>query len=324
MLALLPLLLAAAPAPASAWTGSWDLDVAGTTIFRLEIVNTPDGVAATWVRPTRLDIDGDGFSNLIGPAVSRKGTQTRMVEGDAEFSFDDPRPKASPDVLHLHRIDADHIDVTYQGLGVPAFHFVRSKPHPAALGSWDSRRSYFLGPPRPSNPEMTAIYDADQADRQMDFTRIDWSVVEPADEKRRKRTQELLDAGQLQSAEDYSGAAFVFQHGSKPEDFLKAHLLAMVAVARGKPSALWIASAALDRYLQSIGKPQVLGTQSMLPAHGPMTQEPYNRTLISDAMRQAVGVDTLAEQEQKLKDQQARVDADKAAPASNPQSGATP
>lgn len=326
MIALLPFVLAVAPVsvPAADLTGSWDLEAGGTTIFRLEIAKAPDGMAVTWGRPYDLLADGSSFSDLTGPVVRRKARDIRKVDGDLDVTFDDPRPGARPDVLHLHRVDANHIDVSYKmlGLGWEPFHFTRSKPHPAALGPWDSKRTYALAFTYPTNPEMTAIFKADQAVRQGDASRIDWSVVEPADEKRRKRTQELLDSGQLHSAEDYNGAAFVFQHGNKPEDFLKAHLLAMVAVARGMPSAIWIAGATLDRYLQSIRQPQVLGTQ-YLRVDGPSaTQEPYNRTVISDAVRQALKVPPVAEQEERL--QLYKDEAAKAASAPSPPQAAKP
>jgi hypothetical protein len=142
---------------------------------------------------------------------------------------------------------------------------------------------------------MSAIFSADQADRQA--ADIDWSIVGPADNKRRARTEELLGSGALQSGDDYYHAAFVFQHGADPGDYLKAHLLAMIAVARGRPDAVWIASATLDRYLHAIGKPQVLGTQYAIPSDSPATQDPYDRALISDAMRKALHVPSIEEQE---------------------------
>lgn len=55
-----------------------------------------------------------------------------------------------------------------------------------------------------------------QADRRS--TNMDWSVVEPRDTARRTRMRAILDAGQLRTADDYYAAAFVFQHGGKPED----------------------------------------------------------------------------------------------------------
>jgi len=105
-----------------------------------------------------------------------------------------------------------------------------------------------------TNVEMTAIFNADQADRSS--LAVDWSIVRPRDEARAARTKALLDEGLLASGDDYYHAAFVFQHGAQPNDYLLAHALAMVAVARGRRDATWIAAATLDRYLQRIGQQQ--------------------------------------------------------------------
>ena len=143
---------------------------------------------------------------------------------------------------------------------------------------------------------MARIFDADQADRR-DFGKIDWAVVGPADAARRTATKTLLDGGKLHTGEDFQKAAFVFQHGNGPDDYLLAHTLALVAVAKGHVEALWIASATLDRYLQSIGKPQVYGTQFSGQPGGKFTQDPYDRALVSDALRSQLGVPSLAEQD---------------------------
>ncbi len=145
-----------------------------------------------------------------------------------------------------------------------------------------------------SNAEMTAIFNADQADR-ANWVSVDKAAVAAADKQRRAQTQALLDAGLLVSGEDFLHAAFLFQHGEQPEDYLKAHILGTVALARGEPRGAWIASATLDRYLQTIGKPQVMGTQYQFK-DGKALQDPYDPKLIPDALRQAMHVPTLAEQ----------------------------
>jgi hypothetical protein len=158
---------------------------------------------------------------------------------------------------------------------------------------------------RTTNPEMTAIFVADQAARE-EPAKIDWEVVAAADKARRTRTLALLDSGALDSADDFYHAAYVFQHGDDPEDFLKAHALAIVAVARGKQEATWIAAATLDRYLQRIGQPQIYGTQFRHPPKEKWTQEPYRRDLLSDAVRKASGVPPLAEQDKQREDWERR------------------
>jgi hypothetical protein len=99
----------------------------------------------------------------------------------------------------------------------------------------------------------------------------------------------------------FQRAAYVFQHGDTPDDYLLAHTLAMVAVARGQSGAVWIASATLDRYLNSIHQPQIYGTQFRTKPNEPATQEPYNRTLISDALRRQLRVPSQAVQEEQRK-----------------------
>lgn len=155
-----------------------------------------------------------------------------------------------------------------------------------------------------SNVEMAAIFTADQADRKVHP--IDWKIVKPADAARRARTAQLLDAGALQTGDDFYDAAFIFQHGDTASDFMKAHLLAMVAISKGQTDAPWIAAATLDRYLQEIGRPQILGTQFTGNDDGKFTQEPYDRTVASDAMRQALQVPSLAEQEVERRRYEAR------------------
>lgn len=166
---------------------------------------------------------------------------------------------------------------------------------------------------QPSNSEMTAIFNADQTDRRGGGAAVDWTIVEPRDRARRTRTLALLDAGALRSGEDFWHAAYVFQHGTEPSDYLLAHTLAVIAAARGRSDATWIAAATLDRYLQKIGQPQIYGTQFNSRTM-PTTQEPYDRILVSDALRRALGVPPLAEQER----QRARFEAEYRARATAP------
>lgn len=292
------IILATAAALSPGVTGTWDLNAGDTTIFRFEVTDAPTGGTATWERPERFETDGETFSGITGPAIRRRSSEVRTVDGDLELTFDDPAPHSRPDVFRIHVIDGAHARATYEGM--EPFDLVRPAPNSAALGPWMTGRSYSRTIVRPTNAEMTAIFDADQADRQA--ANIDWSKVGPADDLRLTRTRELLAAGMLQSGDDYYHAAFVFQHGNSADDFLTAHLLAMIAVARGKPAALWIASATLDRYLRNIDRPQVLGTQYTFQKDGGVTQEPYDRALVSDAMRKALRVRTLPEQEQQKLD----------------------
>ena len=167
-----------------------------------------------------------------------------------------------------------------------------------------------------TEPRMRQIFAADQADR-MNEPEVDFKVVAGRDAERRAATHSLLDEGALKTAGDYAAAAFVYQHGGSSDDYLLAHVLAMTAVAKGDKGSMWIATATLDRYLMTTGKAQVFGTQFTRPkATGAWTQEPYDRALISDALRVELGVPTQAAQVKQLADIAAH--SRPAAPAAKP------
>jgi hypothetical protein len=170
------------------------------------------------------------------------------------------------------------------------------------------------------------LYLEDQADRGAAPGRKSASPEQMAanDAERRRRAHQLLDAGRLKSASDFHDAAFIFQHGDAPDDYLLAHALAMVAVSKGDPHGRWIAAATLDRYLQSIGRAQVFGTQYLTRSYveylskaaaaqsakkkdnddensgtknpEEWVQEPYKSSLISDSLRAEYCVVPLEEQ----------------------------
>jgi hypothetical protein len=133
---------------------------------------------------------------------------------------------------------------------------------------------------------------------------------------RREKVKALLAAGELKTGEDFQEAAFIFQHGNNTDDCLFAHILAMEAVLRGSDEAKWIEAATLDRYLQSIGQPQVFGTQYPLdpnlphqahPAVGSQgafragrTLAPYNEQFLPDVARLDFCVPALAQQKENL------------------------
>ncbi|NVD44298.1 hypothetical protein [Qipengyuania atrilutea] len=148
------------------------------------------------------------------------------------------------------------------------------------------------------NAEMSAMFEADQAARKGD--NIDWQTVMREDVARLKRTRELLDADALNTADDYYNAAFIFQHGDEAEDYLLSHVLAVRSLALGKEEAEWIAAASLDRYLQSIARGQIFGTQRSMSVTKPANQGRYDRDFLTDKLRVESGVEPLSEQQAKL------------------------
>lgn len=308
-------LLWAGSAVAGDASGRWVVDTGATPVFTFDVKYDAHGWSGVWRRPKAVEIASDELTEVQGPAETRVSSSGKAIADGVELTFIDPAPGHTPDVFQIHMLDSDHARLSYAGFGIEPLPLRRS--HSVQIGPFTGVATYRIARNRPTDAEMTRLFEADQAARQTPM-KIDWAVVGPQDEERRRRTQALLTADRLQSGDDFFHAAFVFQHGDKATDYLEAHLLAMVAVARGKAAATWIASATLDRYLMAIKQPQVVGTQYTFPRDGPdaghATQEPYDRKLLPDSLRTALGVRTLAEQEETRRQFERDAQADTKAP----------
>jgi hypothetical protein len=166
-------------------------------------------------------------------------------------------------------------------------------------------------------PELRKIFLDDQRDRGNDpFPEFDaqgkalprktWpvlaeEVIARHDDERRARVHELLHAEKIQTGQDFWFAAMVFQHGQNPEDYLLAHVLASTAVAKGNRNALWLAAASLDRYLLSVGKKQIYGTQFDLEKGATWTQKNYDKDLLDDNLRAASCVTSYDQQQKQIR-----------------------
>ena len=134
---------------------------------------------------------------------------------------------------------------------------------------------------------------------------------------RRQQIRAMLAKGEVQTGEDFSDAALIFQHGEDADDYLFGHILALEAVIKGDDGAKWLVAATLDRYLQSINQPQVFGTQYPLDPNAPKqpttepvnpyagrfkgrTQSPFNDQIMPDALRHDFCVPDLAQQKRNL------------------------
>ncbi|SAY46929.1 hypothetical protein [Komagataeibacter rhaeticus] len=161
----------------------------------------------------------------------------------------------------------------------------------------------YANPKEINNYYVTSLFNADQTDRK-DPANINWKVLSPRDQERRKNLQKIMNDGGLRTATDYYHAAYIFQHGDNTNDFLLAHCLAVTSLTKGSknPDAAWIAAATLDRFLQRSGKPQIYGTQTTIINGGPPTLEPYDKTLLSDSLRKAAQVPSLKQQAADLKE----------------------
>jgi tetratricopeptide (TPR) repeat protein len=150
--------------------------------------------------------------------------------------------------------------------------------------------------------ELFDIFQRDQADRAVPIEEIDWQTVSKRDAGRRERVRKLVAEGRAKASDDYLHAAFVMQHGERPEDYLAARDWAKKAAELDPKNrtALWLSAAAEDRYLWSVRKPQIYGTQFTKPQGGRWTIDPIDEKAVTDDERRRLGVPTIAETRARL------------------------
>lgn len=120
--------------------------------------------------------------------------------------------------------------------------------------------------------EMSDLVNSDQKDREK-FEELTKNEMQgPAiqkeilgldirDRTRRKRVGEIMGEGCLTTAADYAAAALIYQHGDVPDHYYQAFIWANRAVTLGDASQKNLVAMAIDRYLVSIGKKQLFGSQ---------------------------------------------------------------
>lgn len=302
--------------PASATedlSGTWIWSVEGRNIFVFDLTEGPQGLEGSLERPTLIGLaPGAGglvVTNVQMPVVTYAITAAGERDGGHVLRYNAPDPDLSRVYVLRPGQNGQAMLALSPEPGAISVPLHRPRPATTVFTEWPAGESWTVDAVNEaSNPEMTAMFEADQAARSPGHD-IDWSVVSEEDAERRARTRELLDAGQVNSAEDYYHAAFIFQHGGEADDYLLAHALAVTAISKGHPRAPWIAAATLDRYLQNIGRSQIYGTQYMFPrGEGEVTQGEYDRELLPDSLRDANGVPTLEGQEDQRRQMQEQFD----------------
>jgi hypothetical protein len=244
--------------------------------------------------------DTSSFSNIQGGTEVEPIVASVWKDHSLSLTVQNPADPTAKDTYLLILKDDTHAQLQFEGSPLPSISLTRAHGPLSVATDWDPNTTYSPDDDAPSNTEMKRIFEEDQRVRQPDL-KLDLATVRKSDAERRQATMKLLNEGALHTGEDFTWAAFLFQHGDTSNDYLLAHTLAMIAVKKGYGDALWIATATLDRYLQSIKQPQIYGTQFLIPKDLPTTQEPYDRTLISDALRSQLGVQSLSSQEEQSK-----------------------
>lgn len=304
-------LFASSAAHASDWSGHWVARSGAVPLFDIHVEGSAKPVSATWIRPDKFSISGGSPAEVGGPLLRLPASGIMESGGTLSLTFRKPG-SADDTVLVLRRRDDLPVSLEFANpppeAALDPIDLQRTKMEPK-WPEWPSSEKYRFDRSYPSNAEMKALFDADQGERKaLIAKKLPDGQFDPqlalalgkADYARLTRTRQLLDDGKLNSGADFYYASFIFQHGGNADSYLLAHVLATAAMARGY-DASWIASATLDRYLQAIGKPQVLGTQYQRPQNSGWSQAPYNSDLLPDTLRKAMGVPTKASQVQKMK-----------------------
>jgi len=283
------------------FAGSWAMRIENRNLFVLTLTADGDQLRGAYDRPAEFSSTGNIFSNIKGTVRHDLVVKATLTNGVLHLTIQNANDAKDQDTYAM-TVKADHAEIADEdsdmGVSLDPRTFDRVPAGAAVATGWEPNRTYTSGDSDSPNPEMKAIFDEDQRVRQT--SKIDWSVVGKSDAERREQTRKLLAAGALHTGSDFEGAAFVFQHGGTAEDYLLAHTLAMIAVSKGDSTAIWIASATLDRYLEHIKQKQIFGTQYSSDGKNSWTQEPYDRALVSDALRQQLGVPSQAMQAKQL------------------------
>jgi hypothetical protein len=285
------------------FVGEWVIKLGQRTLLVLTITaqeEAQSSIAGFIVRPQRFRTsDGRSFSKISRETIQEPIVRSELKDGQLTITVRNPKDASDEDSYQISLADSTHLKLKMFGPIDPLI-LIRTQETLVPATDWEETRTYSDEDSAVSNPEMQRIFEEDQKVRQPG-SKIDWVAVSKSDMERREATRQLLNDGKLHTGEDFERAAFLFQHSSSSNDYLLAHTLAMVAVKKGQTSALWIASATLDRYLQSIHQPQIYGTQFFTRPNEPTTQEPYDRTLISDPLRRQLGVPSQPSQDERRK-----------------------
>lgn len=289
--------LALAPLSAhaeEALAGRWMWSVEGRPVMVLEI--GADDRPSSLTTPEQITQMIDGSVMQVSGPVQTYQLDVQPVGENAFELFERTRDRTY--VLRL--VSPGSALLSYADAPIPPMAFYRIYDPNIVMTDWGGDRAYhrLVLPDRStSNPELRALFEADQAPRQQVIPLA--AGVERDDSQRRARVRQMLDEGLVQSGEDYFHAAFVFQHGDQPDDFLLAHAMMMTAVAKGNHNAAGMLAQTLDRYLQSIAKPQIYGSQFEVPNNCmPVTQGDFDQALIPDSAREALAVPPLAVQQE--------------------------
>jgi len=149
------------------------------------------------------------------------------------------------------------------------------------------------------NPELHEILKSDQADRRNPD--IGRDIINYNDSLREARVYELLDSNKVCTSTDYNNAALIFHHGEDSIAYGMAVKLMRKSIELEPTRNKWLLAVAIDRELLSRNKPQIYGTHYKRLEDKTVGREEMDTTKVTDAERIEYGIETLAQQREKIK-----------------------
>lgn len=151
-----------------------------------------------------------------------------------------------------------------------------------------------------NNYQLIEIYKNSIDDRKN--YNITWHEILKRDSLRRKKVDGILNSIKIKTGKDYLNAAKIFKYGNDSINQLKTISLIKKAIQLDSTINKLLLAETTDRYLLSIGKPQIYGTQFYKEAYNkPWVIAKIDTTKISDKERIKLGVKTLEQLRDKVK-----------------------
>lgn len=275
------------------YVGQYVFKVGGRNFIVLNVHRVDGKWAGTFARPQHAHFRL-AYSKISNESLTEPIISSVRQNGHLHLVVRNPTKQHAEDELDLKLVGGG-AELKPFGAPMPPWHLIRvpENPRQEVGKGWDKNCTYYPDALMQSNPQMKKIYAEDQKYRDSGWAEYKAHEKLAAEQDRRDREEvrKLLDEHALHSARDFAEAAFVFQHGARPDDYLLAHTLAIMSMALGDPSSRWIAISSLDRYLLSINHPQIYGTQMQPPKPGTTQRprEPYDRTLVPEYVRRQLG-----------------------------------
>lgn len=298
------------------FNGIWAMQIGDRTLALLTIANCCGSLQKVQVNLTRPSYVRFLAADTVADVTMPAKTQAFQAEKLSGTTLTIKASSGSEvEILTFSLAGGNSAELKFDGAPFGPLRFVRAGRQASISTDWKAGETYRASDSASTdNSELRALFLEDQAARGVDAEgqsdpRAQVLDLRKGDRERRNRAGILLQGGQVVTAMDYYRAAFIFQHGETSNDFLLAHHLALVSIAKGNVGASWIAAATLDRYLHSIGQPQVYGTQFRFPSDTRgiensyrVTQDPFNQTLLSDQERNNLFVPSLRDQQERRKE----------------------